>query len=304
MRNGLPLLICLGAFLVLHTSANSQSFAGKWRWQIKASEQDIQQDYLLELDLKQEGNKIYGTRTLYLKKYENMIVWVEGEVGKNGEVTINSKRLINFKLPDSIMVAKSFSYSFKKDKFNDEMMVGIFRPEEELARRPLRKLDPGFYDAIYLRPVQSIFKRLADTLSAAIDSLIETQHPSAKPVVTPGPAIVTEIEHTLTIPAGDVSIELYDNGSIDGDIVTVLVNDKVVSEHQKLGIAPISIKIKKEDLADSTMVIMQAENLGDIPPNTGLMLITVAGKRYDLNLSSTLQKRAAVVLYKQGSSKK
>lgn len=298
---------------MLYGIANAQNFTGKWRWQIKASAQDIQSDYLLELDLKQEGNKIYGTRTLYLKNYENMIVWVEGQVSNGGELQITSKRLINFKLPDSIMVAKTFGYTFKMDKFNGDMMVGMFRPREEADKLPLRKLDPVFYDAIYLRPVQSIFKKLADTITTALDDLIATERhlPVVKKlpaVVTPKvvnklPEIITEVEHTLTIPAGDVSIDLYDNGTIDGDIVTVLVNEKVVSEHQKLGLTPINIKIKKENLADSTMIIMQAENLGDIPPNTALMLITVLGKRYDLNISSNLQKRAAVVLKKQPGSK-
>ena len=292
---------------MFHTIAAGQNFTGKWRWQIKASAQDIQSDYLLELDLKQEGSKISGTRTLYLKNYENIVVWVEGEVSKSGEINISSKNVLNFKLPDSILVAKGFSYSFKRDKFDKDVIVGIYRPMEDMAKRPMRELDPLFYDAIYLRPAQSVFKMLADTLTKSFDSLYAIQNPIkvqipaviVPPAIVKLPAIVTEIEYTLTIPAGDVSIDLYDNGSIDGDIVTVLVNDKVVSEHQKLGLAPITIKIKKEELADRTMVIMQAENLGDIPPNTALMLITVAGKRYDLNLSSTLQKRAAVVLYKK-----
>ena len=302
MRNGI-LLISFAAALMFHATATSQSFTGKWRWLIKASAQDIQEDYLLELDLKQEGNKVSGTRTLYLKNYENMVVWVEGEVNNSGEVTINSKRMLNFKLPDSVLVAKSFSYSFKKDRFNDNMMIGIFRPFEDISMRPMRQMDSVFYDIIYKRPAQSVFKKLADTLTKSFDSLYAVQKPAvvSAPITVsklPHP-VITEIEHTLTIPAGDVSIDLYDNGTVDGDIVTVLVNDKIVSEHQKLGIAPISITIKKEDLGDSTMVIMQAENLGDIPPNTALMLITVAGKRYDLNINSNLQKRAAVVLKKE-----
>ncbi len=296
------IVLCL-IFFSVTAVATAQNYTGKWRWQIKASAQDIQEDYLLELDLKQEGNKVSGTRTLYLKNYENMIVWVEGEVGSTGELYIMSKRMINFKLPDSVLVAKSFSYSFIKDKFNDNMMGGIFRPYEDISKRPMRQMDSIFYDIIYKRPTQSVFKKLADTLTKSFDSLYAVQKPAAVPVVNIVPKlplpIITEIEHTLTIPVGDVIIDLYDNGTIDGDIVTLLVNDRIVSQHQKLGITPISITIKKEDLGDSTMVIIQAENLGDIPPNTALMLITVKGKRYDLNISSNLQKRAAVVLKKE-----
>ncbi len=301
-------MIFLFLMLFFFTIIQAQNYTGKWRWQIKASAQDIQEDYLLELDLKQEGNKVSGTRTLYLKNYENMIVWVEGEVGSGGEVTITSKRMLNFKLPDSILVAKSFSYTFKKDRFNENMIVGIFRPFEDVSKRPFRGMDSAFYDIIYKRPVQSVFKKLADTLTKSFDSLYAVQKPAAVPVANIVPTlptpIVTEIEHTLTIPAGDVLIELYDNGTVDGDIVTLLVNDTIVSQHQKLGIAPISITIKKADLADSTMIIIQAENLGEFPPNTALMLITVNGRRYDLNISSTLQKRAAVVLKRADKTSK
>ena len=295
------IIICITVLLLAGYAATAQTYTGKWRWQVKASASDLQTDYLLELDLKQEGKKVVGTRTLYLRDFENIVVWVEGEVKKNGEMNIASKRVLNFKLPDSILVAIAFSYTFKKDKFNEEMMVGMFMPMEDTTRRHMRKFDPGFYDAIYLRPAQAVFQRLADTLSNTFDSIYAIQYPPAivQAPVKPAALIQTEIEHTLTIPAGDVTIDLYDNGTVDGDIVTLLLNDRIVSEHQKLGITPITIKIKKEDLGDSTMVIMQAENLGDIPPNTALMLITVAGKRYDLNLNSDLQKRAAVVLYKK-----
>jgi hypothetical protein len=39
---------------------------------------------------------------------------------------------------------------------------------------------------------------------------------------------------------------------------------------------------------------MVAENLGDIPPNTALLLITVGAKRYQLHLTSTEKKNAQV----------
>ncbi|MEO7310328.1 MAG: hypothetical protein ABIX01_08030 [Chitinophagaceae bacterium] len=263
------------------TSVRAQGYTGKWRAQLRASALDIQQDYLLELDLKQEGNKIVGTRTLYLKNYENMVILVEGEVDGNGDLAVRSKNVINYKLPDSTFVVKSFSYSFKKDKYNQDVMAGIFRPQEDESKKSMRMLSPQFYDAVYKVPVQSVFKRLVETFSNTADSIVKAQNPSVKETATLPGTIETLIEHTLTIPEADVTIDLYDNGTIDGDIVTVLINDRVVSQHEKLGIAPISIKIKKEDLAATTTIIMQAENLGDIPPNTALMLITVAGKRYD-----------------------
>jgi type IV secretory pathway VirB9-like protein len=41
-------------------------------------------------------------------------------------------------------------------------------------------------------------------------------------------------------------------------------------------------------------VIMKAENLGSIPPNTALLIITAGKKRYKLHLTSTDKRNAAV----------
>jgi hypothetical protein len=42
-------------------------------------------------------------------------------------------------------------------------------------------------------------------------------------------------------------------------------------------------------------LIMVAENLGSIPPNTSLMIITAGTKRYQVFISSNEQKNAKVI---------
>jgi hypothetical protein len=41
---------------------------------------------------------------------------------------------------------------------------------------------------------------------------------------------------------------------------------------------------------------MVADNLGSIPPNTSVMIITADGKRYEVFISSNEQKNARVIL--------
>jgi len=43
-------------------------------------------------------------------------------------------------------------------------------------------------------------------------------------------------------------------------------------------------------------LVMVADNLGSIPPNTSLMIVTAGAKRYEVFISSTKQKNAKVVL--------
>jgi len=41
---------------------------------------------------------------------------------------------------------------------------------------------------------------------------------------------------------------------------------------------------------------MVADNLGEIPPNTSVMIINAAGVRYEVFISSTEQRNAKVVI--------
>jgi hypothetical protein len=278
-------LVIFVALVTCNKYASAQTLDGKWRWTIKPSAVDMQtDDYILEFDLKQTGENVAGTRTLYLQDYPPVIIAVEGKINTAKELMLKATRTLQYKLPDSVFMAKDFVYSLKWDGNNFQ---GTYFPREDTMKMKI----PGFvntekYNAVYKISSHAIFGKVPDTAYNPFKKLF--------------PQLQTDIQHTITIPDGDVKIDLYDNGTVDGDIITVWVNGDIVSQHKKLSLAPITINIKKADLQDNTMVIMQAENLGDIPPNTALMLITVAGgKRYDLNLSSTLEKQAAVILKKE-----
>jgi hypothetical protein len=47
---------------------------------------------------------------------------------------------------------------------------------------------------------------------------------------------------------------------------------------------------------DSVKLVMYAESLGEIPPNTGLLIINDGDKRYDVRFSADLTTNAAIVL--------
>jgi hypothetical protein len=57
---------------------------------------------------------------------------------------------------------------------------------------------------------------------------------------------------------------------------------------------PITLKLKFDEDNTEHEVIMVAENLGRIPPNTSLMIIDAGDKRYQVQITSTEQKNALV----------
>jgi hypothetical protein len=99
---------------------------------------------------------------------------------------------------------------------------------------------------------------------------------------------------TITTNAPDIKVELYDNGEIDGDTITVYDNNQVIAWKQRLTDKPITLNIKADENTPVHEFVMVADNLGSIPPNTALMIITTGGKRYQLYISSDKQKNARV----------
>jgi hypothetical protein len=89
---------------------------------------------------------------------------------------------------------------------------------------------------------------------------------------------------------------LYDNGIVDGDTVSILMNGNLIFVKQELTEKPVSKTIYTKDIPDSSMLILYAENLGSIPPNTGLLLIYDGKTRYEIFFSADLETNAAVIL--------
>ena len=91
------------------------------------------------------------------------------------------------------------------------------------------------------------------------------------------------------IPLSGDSLELrfYDNAEIDGDSISLFLNDKLLFQHIRLTGNAYSIKIPISEMNETNELIMVAENLGAIPPNTSYMLAIVGDKRYDAYLAST-----------------
>lgn len=100
-----------------------------------------------------------------------------------------------------------------------------------------------------------------------------------------------EVEHE------EISITLYDNGTVDGDSITLIYNDSIITTHKLLTEKPLTFVIKVSRGNVRNELAMYAENLGSIPPNTALMVIYDGMKRYEVSLRSD-EKTNGVVTFK------
>lgn len=105
-----------------------------------------------------------------------------------------------------------------------------------------------------------------------------------------------DIQMILQVPDSTVKVTLYDNAVIDDDTVSVFVNKKAVLVRQRISAKPLSFNIKIDKPNQPTEILMQAENLGSIPPNTALMIVESGSKRQEVRLRSGFMTHAAIII--------
>ncbi len=131
---------------------------------------------------------------------------------------------------------------------------------------------------------------------AVIDSVKKIDRKSA-PAITPKvlASRENEVVKTIITNSNEIVINVYDNGTIDNDTVSVYLDKKLVVSKQRLTEKAITVKFQLDDINDYHELVMVAENLGEIPPNTSLMVVNAGTKQYEVRITSTEQKNAVVI---------
>lgn len=124
----------------------------------------------------------------------------------------------------------------------------------------------------------------------------------AEPVIIPAPQPAppvlekrdNELMKEFMVDHDSISVTLYDNGIVDGDSITLIYNDSILTTHKLLTEKPLTFWIKVKPGDERNELQMYAENLGSIPPNTALMIIYDGKKRYEVNIKSTEKTNGSV----------
>lgn len=144
----------------------------------------------------------------------------------------------------------------------------------------------------------------AEQRPVTIPVVIQQEIPVRAPVIPPDirEKFTTRIKTFIKeIPVSGDSIELrfYDNAEIDGDSISLFLNDALIFKNIRLTGNAYTIKLAVADLKESNELTMVAENLGTIPPNTSYMVAIVNNQRFDAYLSSTEGSSAMIRFVKQ-----
>ena len=116
----------------------------------------------------------------------------------------------------------------------------------------------------------------------------------APPVLVPYIKRAKSTIQEIDTESDSLMLSFYDNGVIDGDSVSVYVNGENVISNARLT-ATATRKLVKLPSVETVEIILVAENLGTLPPNTGLLVIKDGDRNYQVHFSADLQTNAAII---------
>jgi hypothetical protein len=100
----------------------------------------------------------------------------------------------------------------------------------------------------------------------------------------------------VVVASDSLVLSFYDNGVVDGDSISVYINGQTIISQQKLKESAVKRTVQLNNLPDVIQLTLVAENLGTIPPNTGLLIVQDGENRYQINFSADLQTNATLTI--------
>lgn len=319
----LLLLSCLKVITV-----PAQSLSGIWSGKISRTTPYYRGVEDVEVQLYQDGKKFWGYSFVFRDTSRFVLYNVQGTLTKKKKLlSLFETGAPYYLLPrDFEPCRKEFELSYTKIG-KTQYLTGRWSgagndtscfPGEELLV-VLQKIYKGSKMTVghqYLNGFDILLKqRFISYIYEKYYQKYETIPPKAEPLVEaiqPGitavPALPVlnndsivlerflDIQQIIQLPDTVATITLYDNAIVDDDTVSVFVDKIPALLRQRISIKPLSFNITLREPGKPVEILMQAENLGSIPPNTAVMIIETAHKRYEVRLSASFEKHAVIIL--------
>lgn len=317
-----------GLALLLTNASYAQSVTGAWYGKADVIAQGTNNNYLAELVLRQKGTDVEGIFAYYFKdSYQSF--FVRGTYDKETrEVSIRNLPMLLYastsrdgiecpmhfvgtllvsqvksSLTGSFYSNEKYKYTCPEIRVNFAMdaaagsTVDLLRnstvgkkfwqpQEEDLVVKRAEDNKPLVMKADVSNTKVGPVAPVAINLSKDAEKKLVATYESRKKIYN----------KDLEIVGDSVRISFYDNGDVDGDIISVFLDKNPVLIHQPLTDRGTNIYLALDTTKEINELGMFAENLGKLPPNTALMVVTDGVNRYEVFLSSDLKQNAAVRL--------
>lgn len=266
-------------FLFASSVLSAQDLNGIWRGKLTPEAGGCFPVYYLELQISFVNNVMTGNAYDYYDKSRFVRLDFTGRYNAaTKRMVLIEDKILNSQIPrDCFPCIKTYDLTWSQNGKN-EYLTGEFKgfgADRKTACPPgrivlERKLVPEF-------PVQI---RQNDTL-AKIQQNLQLK-PREKEVI-----------QTYQIDTSHLKIDIYDNAEIDDDTVSVFLNNTLLLYKKRLTDKALTLTVNAFP-GQEYELMMYADNLGRIPPNTALMVITSGKKRYELRVVSSETKSAVI----------
>jgi hypothetical protein len=241
------------------------------------------------------------------------IVSIENEMVTAAETkTIKAEETENLAASNEITA----SSTKKKDKKQKDKVKQETTKEETVAKSNASKPDPGSKaeeiskqdmkemvkapssnDASQTEVAQAVHPQSNVTKTSMIQTASKTELPK-KPVMPEKPGYLqrsTVVTRAIEVISDSLVLAFYDNGVVDGDSISVYLNGENIVSSTKLTTVATKRTITVAGM-DEVRLVLVAENLGSIPPNTGLMSIRDGDNIYQVHFSADMQTNASIII--------
>ena len=138
------------------------------------------------------------------------------------------------------------------------------------------------------------------TTTVFLSKKINLNKKDIKSDIEKGNERTTDIQSLIEIDKKDadsIKVEIYDNGEIDNDTISLYHNNYLIIERKMISTKPLTFYINITANNPITKLKLIAESIGTIPPCTALMIITTKSKRYEINLKSDFYRNGVVEFF-------
>lgn len=330
------LTFTLFSLLLLSTTVQAQKLTGIWRGYFSAAagifRDDIGEEmYKYEVQIDQQNDNsikgvtysykstvFYGKSSMqgiYTASSKNLLIkelkLLELKIGGNSEPCLMTCYLDYVKIGKLEVLQGTFISTNAKNKkdcgsgkvYLERVLKSDFELEEFLAHPKTQA------PVIQQKPILKPFNSDTDIANRYIDTDAEKPSINAK-TTTPDikKSIVTNVPPKVLLQRENflikriitsepfIKVELFDNGTIDNDTISLYHNNEQVIKKGKLNYQPLTYSFNCGTEGTLHELILVAENLGEIPPNTAVMVVTIGKKRQEIFLTSDEKKNAKIII--------
>lgn len=295
-------LLILLSFLTQEILA--QNISGKWYGKITQGPGGYSELYDLELNLTQKKS-IWGDSNAWMGKVVKIRIGFSGKMKGDSVKLYESLGWIREDVVpwDWVACIKTYELVYRTDaayEYLEGTWNGISKdnPNEDCI--------PG--KVILSRSIEGLNKFLEQRKDSVINTLAQNPEPVAPVIVDfnsdfleTEPKKVTEID----VYNADLQIQLLDYMKPDNDTVSVYLNREVLAKNIQISKRPALIKFRIDKRIVLHELLLYAENLGLIPPNTSELILIDGETKHRVMIVSDKQKTAAIYLrYKPAETKR